>query len=246
MIRIRHTVVLLFLLLGQALAAAAAPAAPELYFSGTLNGKIPVFLHYSVTGKVVIGEIVYLNTKTRQPIALAGFVQADKSLSLEEFAADGSITGVLRFTAGSKGAQGTWTPPNRTKGLPLQLLPKDTVLANASPEPAPEARFGEYCYRYGKDGGQGCVTVRKLGGGKAEISINAVTALPQANVADVEPVQVALNGNSITCTIPDSEGCRFTVRFFRQFVWVDTRTDACSGQFGAGATIDGLYRKTSR
>lgn len=47
---------------------------------GTLNGKIPIFLHYSLEDNVVIGDITYLNTRSQQPIRLLGTIDNDNSV----------------------------------------------------------------------------------------------------------------------------------------------------------------------
>jgi hypothetical protein len=42
----------------------------EICWTGTLNGKTHVFIHYQLDSNLIIGEITYLNTKDKLPIKL--------------------------------------------------------------------------------------------------------------------------------------------------------------------------------
>jgi hypothetical protein len=67
----------------------------EIYWTGTLNGKTPIFLHFKPDSNLIIGEITYLNTKDKQPITLLGTIEHDKSYRLLEFEKSGNITGII-------------------------------------------------------------------------------------------------------------------------------------------------------
>jgi hypothetical protein len=85
-------------------AASAKPTTPidikthsgnEICWTGTLNGKTPIFIHYQLDNNLIIGEITYLNTEDKLPIRLLGTIEENKSYRLLEFDKTGNITGVI-------------------------------------------------------------------------------------------------------------------------------------------------------
>ncbi len=67
----------------------------DICWTGTLNGKTPVFIHYQLDSNLIIGEITYLNTKDKLPITLLGTIEDDKTYRLLEFEKTGNITGII-------------------------------------------------------------------------------------------------------------------------------------------------------
>src|SRR4051794_17348138 len=57
----------------------------EICWTGTFNGRFPVFIHYQLQSNVIVGEITYLNTKEKLPTRLLGTVEEDKHYRLLEF-----------------------------------------------------------------------------------------------------------------------------------------------------------------
>ena len=67
----------------------------QICWTGTINGKTPVFIHYQLDSTLIVGEITYLNTKDKLPITLLGTIEDDKSFRILEFEKTGNITGII-------------------------------------------------------------------------------------------------------------------------------------------------------
>lgn len=127
----------------------------EVCWTGNLNGKTPVFIHYHLDSNLIIGEITYLNTKGKQPITLLGTLEDDKSYRLLEFEKSGNITGIITGFPSGDTFNGSWFSPKTRKELILNLTKKDTVINPLTLDTELQDIFGHYHYQYSEAGYQG-------------------------------------------------------------------------------------------
>ncbi|HMI78439.1 MAG TPA: hypothetical protein VK484_06575 [Ferruginibacter sp.] len=217
----------------------------DICWTGTLNGKTPVFIHYQLDSNLIVGEITYLNTKDRLPITLLGTIEDDKSYRLLEFDKTGHITGIIEGKPTEQKFNGIWVSPKSKKELAMALSLKDTLLISPNIKPDESAVFGNYHYQYGENGYSGNFDINKVGGNKIDFRILSLTNIERGpNIAEVEKDTIAITGNSFIYKIPDSDSCEFKATFYRSFVYVNYTKGYCESQFGLNATIDGIYLKT--
>jgi len=217
----------------------------ETCWTGNLNGKIPIFIHYQLNDKLIIGEITYLNTKNKIPIRLLGTIEEDKSYRLLEFDKTGNITGVIVGQPTGKIFNGSWVSPKTKKELVMILSLKDTLISSQDIQPDKNQVFGNYHYQYGESGYNGDFNINKVGNDKIDFHILSLTNVERGpNIAEVEKDTVAMIGNSFIYKIPDSGNCEFKVTFYKGFVYINYTKGYCDNHFGIGATIDGIYLKT--
>lgn len=222
----------------------AIPNSKEVYWTGTLNGKTPVFIHYQIDSNVIAGEITYLGTKNRLPIRLLGTMYEDKSCRLMEFDKTGNITGVIVGTPAEKEFNGTWVSPKTGKELEMKLRPKDTAISIPPMNAAPGRMSGLYRYAYGEGGAMGSFEFSEAGDGKAVFEIEAFTSVEKGmNDAIVEKDTITFNGDNFIYTIPDTDSCEFKVKFYKDFVYIDYTKGYCTVVFGLNASIDGIFLK---
>ncbi|WP_158288356.1 hypothetical protein [Mucilaginibacter psychrotolerans] len=236
-----------------------APARPNgLYkFEGKLNGKIPVFLWFTVKDSVLKGEVTYTNTAKRIPIIVAGTLEKTSEaisydlsaktnfLRIREFAGDGTITGVFlgEITAGT--FKGLWQAPNTEKQLPFILTASITALPKAIDFTLkPISLNGAYTYHYGKNGYVGGVDINQTKSGMVTVALNSVTAGPAYNIAEVAAQPATVRGNIINVKLPHVN-CKFRIRVFKDFLVVNLLNDLDKCEWGNNATVEGIYLKTS-
>ncbi len=216
----------------------------EICWTGTLNGKTPIFIHYQVDSNVIVGEITYLNTRDKLPIRLFGTVEEDKSYRLLEFDKTGNITGIIEGTPTEKEFKGSWVSPRTKKELSMKLQSKDTLISSPSIKPDPNQIFGDYHYQYGENGYNGDFEFNKVGDGKAAFHILSLTNVERGpNIAEVEKDTIAFSGDNFIYKIPESDNCEFKVIFYKDFAYINYTRGYCESQFGLNATIDGIYLK---
>lgn len=127
--------IFVLLLLLSCVPAARAQSSPDLYYwTGTIDGKIPIFMWLAEQDSLLIGEIVYTQTKTRTPIKLSGFIDpAHPEIRINEYQPDGVITGIITISKIASSASGTWFSPKSRKEFPLELhrnqatIDRDTI-----------------------------------------------------------------------------------------------------------------------
>lgn len=215
-------------------------------WTGLINNKIPVFLHYSVVGELIVGEIYYLNTKSRKPIQVIGSIEEDKSYRLLEFESNGNISGIIKGTPEGSRFDGSWFSPKARRAFSLNLKTKDSTVNPVDLRPADNDIFGDYHYQYSEAGYHGDMEVKKVSGDKLAFSIYSVTNDPARNLAEVPMDTVKMSGNSFIYNIPESDSCEFKVKFYRGFAVVDYTRGYCEGQFGMNATVDGIFLKINK
>lgn len=217
----------------------------EICWTGTLNGKIPIFIHYQFDNEVIIGEIIYLNTKNRTPIKLIGTIENwDKKYRLLEFDKTGNITGIITGLPEKDKFNGRWFSSKTRKELTLNLSIKDTVIISKNYQPKLSAIFGGYHYQYSEGGAQGDFHLTKIKNDKAAFNIFSVTGEPARNIAEIETDTIKLTKTEFRYKVPETEDCEFKVVFYNDFVFVNYTKGPCAGQFGHNATIDGIFIKT--
>ncbi|BAP30917.1 uncharacterized protein CHSO_1880 [Chryseobacterium sp. StRB126] len=216
----------------------------EISWKGFLNGKTPVFIHYQIDGDVIVGEITYLNTKNKLPIALLGTIGDDNSYRILEFEKSGNITGVITGNPTDGVFKGSWFSPKTRKELVLNLVKKDTALVSKEIETNLGDLFGRYHYQYSEAGYQGDLEIKRLPGSKAVFGLTSVTGEPARNLAQIDDDTIDLKTTHFTYKLSDTDDCEFKVKFYKGFAVVQYTQGVCSGQFGLNATIEGIYLKT--
>ncbi|MGE5107923.1 MAG: hypothetical protein ACM3H8_10285 [Sphingobacteriales bacterium] len=217
----------------------------EICWTGTLNSKTPVFIHYQLDSNLIIGEITYLNTKDKLPIKLLGTIEDDKSYRLLEFDKTGNITGVIEGKPTEKNFNGIWVSPKTKKELVMTLSLKDTLVSCPNIKSDESQIFGSYHYQYGENGYNGDFDISKVGNNKIDFNILSLTNVERGpNIAEVEKDTITMTGNSFIYKIPDSDSCVFKVTFYKGFVYINYTKGYCESQFGLNATVDGIYLKT--
>jgi len=217
----------------------------EICWTGTLNGKTPVFIHYQLDNNLIIGEITYLNTKDKLPIRLLGTIEDDKSYRLLEFDNTGNITGIIKGKPTQKSFNGLWVSPKTKKELAMTLSKKDTLIVSPNIKPDKTRIFGNYHYQYGEYGYVGDFDINKVGNNSIAFDIGSVTSIERGiHTAEVEKDTITMTGNSFVYKIPDTDSCEFKVTFYKDFVYINYTKGYCESQFGLNATIDGIFIKT--
>jgi len=216
----------------------------EICWTGTLNAKTVIFIHYQLDSNLIIGEITYLNTKDKLPIALLGTIEDDKSYRLLEFDKTGNITGVIEGKPTEKNFNGLWVSPKTKKELAMMLSVKDTLLSSPGIKPGESEIFGNYHYQYGENGYNGDFDINKVEDSKIDFHILSLTNIERGpNIAEVEKDTITMTGNSFIYKIPASDNCEFKATFYKSFVYVNYTKGYCESQFGLNAEIDGIYFK---
>jgi hypothetical protein len=215
----------------------------EICWTGTLNGRAPVFIHYQLDSNLIVGEITYLNTKDKLPITLLGTIEDDKSYRLLEFQKTGNITGIITGTPTGNHFSGSWFSPKTRKELVLSLQKKDTAVNSAPIDTELQDIFGHYHYQYSEVGYQGDLEIVRLSNSKASFGITSVTGEPARNVAQIDDDTISLTTTHFIYKLPDTNDCEFEVRFYKGFAFIKYTKGFCDGQFGMNATIDGIFLK---
>lgn len=213
-------------------------------WTGTINGKIPILLHYQFDNEVIIGEIIYLNTKGKLPIKVVGTIQDwDKKYRLLEFDRTGNITGIIVGLPEKNEFKGIWTSPKTKKELNLNLSAKDTIIFSKDYRPDFSNISGEYYYQYGETGYNGYFRLTKMNNNKASFEILSVTSEPDRNIAQIDADTINLTKTEFSYKVPGNDECEFKVKFFKDFVFINYTKGYCLKQFGFNATIDGIFFK---
>lgn len=228
----------------NALANTKAQSKNEICWIGTLNRQTPVFIHYQLDNSLIIGEIIYLNTKDKLPIKLLGTIEEDKSYRLLEFDNTGNITGIIEGNLSAKRFNGSWISPRTKRELIMRLTFKDTLINCLDIKPDESQIFGNYHYQYGENGYNGDFDISKVGKDKIHFHILSLTNVDRGpNIAEVEKDTIEIKGNNFIYRIPGSDSCEFKTTFYKGFIYINYTKSYCESQFGLNATIDGIYLK---
>lgn len=211
-------------------------------WTGTLNSKIPIFLHYQIVDDLIIGEITYLNTEERKPITIIGTFE-NENIRILEFENNGNITGVISGIPNNKNFKGSWFSPKTKKELSLELIKSDSIIYSKHVNTEIDNIYGEYHYQYSESGYQGDVTLTKIDNQNASLNIFSVTGAPSRNMADMETDTIKLDKTKFIYNLPDSDDCEIKVQFYKDFLYINYTKGYCEGQFGHNATIEGIFIK---
>lgn len=216
----------------------------DICWIGTLDSKIPIFIHFQIVENLIFGEIVYLNTKDKKPIRIIGTIEEDRSYRILEFESNGNISGILTGLPKGNLFIGRWFSPKTRKELTLNLALSDSTIKTISIETRQENIFGDYYYQYSEAGYQGEFSITKIDNKKAAFRIFCVTEEHSRNIAEIRKDSIELSGSKFTYKVPATDSCEFEVRFFKEFLFINYTRGYCSGQFGINATIDGIFLKS--
>jgi len=222
------------------------PGKKDICWTGTINDKTPVFVHYQIVDDLIFGEIVYLNTKSKIPIRIIGTIEEDKSYRILEFEKNGNISGIITGSPGTKEFNGEWFSPKTRKELNLKLIQSDSVISTIPLEADIAEIYGDYHYQYSEAGSQGDFSITKAKNEQSSFSIFSVTGEPARNIASVESDAIKLQKTEFIYTLPETENCEIKVKFYKGFVHVNYTKGYCEGEFGHNATIDGIFLKTRK
>lgn len=216
----------------------------DVCWKGTINGKIPVFIHYQVDNNVLVGEITYLNTKKKQPIRLLGTIDKTNRYWLYEFDSTGNVTGAMDGIPNLNEFNGAWSSPTTRKKFVMNLSKMDTIIESVSMKANPDEIFGAYHYQFGEKGYNGHMEFTRIGANKASFHILSLTNVERGpNIAEVDQDTITFKGDSFIYKIPESDNCTFGVKFYKDFAYISYTKGDCFGQFGVNATIEGVYLK---
>ena len=217
----------------------------EICWTGTLNDKTPIFIHYQLDSNLIIGEITFLKTKEKLPIRLLGTIEENKNYELLLFDKTGNITDIIKGLPTSENFNGSWYSFKEDKEYSFTLLLADTIITSPDIKPLDNQIFGNYHYQYGEDGYTGNFEINKIDNNKVDFSILSTTNIERGpNMAEVEKDTIAMQGKSFVYMIPESDNCEFKTTFYKDFVYISYTKGYCMGQFGMNATIEGIYLKT--
>lgn len=225
----------------------------DLCWKGFLGKDIPVFLHfhpynniaYLKNTRLVAGNIVYLNTQSKTPIPVIGYVNTEGDYRLYEFASDGDITGLIEAKIEGERLSGVWNKPRSNISYSLHLKAVDSALATKDITAVPDSIFGAYYYQYTDKGYLGELTLKKINEAQASFYMFSVTSAPARNMADlIDNDTIPIPKPVFTYAIPGTGKCKIHVQFFKGFALVTYPPDAnCVYSFGANATYEGIYFK---
>lgn len=220
----------------------AAPGTRTVW-SGTIDGDIDFSLWLAQQDAYLRGELTY--TRVGEPITIVGLVRETGLVVLHEFDPGGNITGTLGFdhAAGETDiTDGFWDE------LPLTL-----TYAGASDEPYffdPLVRPGDYRFQFApfdeEDdrccGSAGLLRISDVTESEVTVEFNNHRGAPSYNIAYVEPVTLALDGNRARYErVDEFDDCAFEIVVFDGFAYVDHVDDRWQCGFGNGATVTGVY-----
>lgn len=232
---------LLFIFISLISLTIKAQNVTEINWTGTLNSKTPISLSYSVTDGIIVGQIIYLNTKSKTPIKIIGTVEDDKSYRILEFEKDGNITGIITGKPTETAFTGDWFSPKSRKSLSLKLTNPTKKQKKRTPNTT--VTNATYHYGYSEKGPQGDFQIKKLKNNKFQFSITSVTSDPARNIANIDETEVTISGNSFSYTMPEEKKDQFKVIFYPDFLVVKYTKGDFLGEFGHNATIEGIYLK---
>jgi hypothetical protein len=108
-----------------------APPAFSKTFSGTIDGKYGITMNLVSKGNEISGSYFY--NKVKQPIAIAGSINAEGKFTMEETDATGKVTGIFEGTLFSDTElTGKWSKPDSDKQLPFSLKVADQAALSSA------------------------------------------------------------------------------------------------------------------
>ncbi|MDL2313522.1 hypothetical protein LJC36_00910 [Desulfovibrio sp. OttesenSCG-928-C14] len=111
-------------------------------WQGEINNTIPVSVWFEIRDGLIVGELIYTNTKEKKPIRLLGKVEATGELRMQEMLPDGLISGMISGKIAQDSFEGTWSTAGKfaTKGKTNKYIEGKRYrlrLSKAYPPPRP-------------------------------------------------------------------------------------------------------------
>ena len=236
----------------------------EYSFEGTLGDKTPVQIRFCVNGdEIAVGEIYYPKAKNPAPILIVGRMNENGTYNMNEYQADGTITGSIFIEIDGKDTSdgpyvkdGTWTNPRTGKSLPLKNMRSTGEMLKVTKYldyEDPQNIGREYQYSIWSPNYRSMMggNVKFRGAGKYKLHFE-VSNVP-LNIAEgkSEPDRPAVLGETTHDYFyyenVNECGYGFSAHFFKKFVVLKTTTGyetlSC---FGNGAAFDGVYIKVKQ
>ena len=224
----------------------------RLAFQGTLDGKTAVRLAFEVNGdNIAAGHIYYPKAKHPAPIMIIGHKTAANTYYLQEYLADGEITGSLMLTISKGKLTGEWSNPRTEKELRFTNMTSMAFPKGFGGLLVPENpgnlghQYGYKKYHIGmKDFMGGCVELKAAGKNRVHFEVvNAPSNIAEGKSSKGRPA--VLHGNQFTYNNVNECGYGFKAIFFPRFVVLESTTDYETYDcFGAHTTFTGIYIKT--
>lgn len=226
-------------------------------FEGTLGDKINVSIDFAVNDDgVAVGEIIYLGRKNPKPILLVGVWSGDEYF-LDEYSADGTVTGCLRLAIDDTTynepilTSGSWTNPKSGQVYEMKNMEYLGTSSNSHWNYAKEEAIdGEYAFhqwdRTSNTLKEGHATFRLAGDHKVRFEvINKLQGSYLKSAADRPAELIAYTYNDFNYENANECGYSISVHFFTDFVVIknlteDPETAMCNGRWD---NVTGVYFK---
>lgn len=217
----------------------------ELCWTGKFIDDRPVFLHYQQDEDIISGELIYLDENRRVSDRVLGIMQADSSYKLHVFDKSANVYSIISGRPKQDKLVGVVSSTENKKEYEISFDSVDTAIVSLDIAGQPNKVAGSYYYQVGDKGYRGFLEVSKSADeGKISFNILSVTSVSKGpSSAAVERDEVTLDGTSFIYDLPGNNGCKFKVKFYRDFAYVKYVEGDCSKQFAENATIEGLYLK---
>lgn len=99
-------------------------------YEGTINNKYQITMTLTKTGNVLSGNYAY--TSIDNSFNLAGTIEEDGRIVLNEYSASNVLQGTFNGTYRPEGISGTWKKPTSDKLLPFSISEKANSISDAS------------------------------------------------------------------------------------------------------------------
>ena len=223
-------------------------------FQGTLDGKTTVRLAFEVNGDdIVAGHIYYPKAAHPAPIMIVGLRHDTNDYHLNEYQANGEITGLIDFTISKGRLSGTWTNPRTEKELKFTQMNSIAFPKGFGGLLIPEdpGKLGhEYSFDLYHTGMKELMggSVRLKAAGKNKVHFEACNAPRNIAEGKSEPGRPAvLDGNHFIYHDMNECGYAFEAFFYPQFMVArDVSEFETYNCFGMGVTLSGVYVKTKK
>lgn len=252
----------LVLLLSLMLALGAeADVLGEFSFEGMLGDRIPVRLKFAVNGdEIAVGEILYLKAKSPAPILVVGKPTVGGWYHLQEYQADGTVTGIMSFRIEGEDTaddaritEGTWTNPRTGRQFPMRNFVTVGSIGDVTEYLAyddPEDIGLEYAYSVWNQGYETMMggSVKFRWAGKYRLHFEVSNSPGNIAAGKSEPARPAVLGETTHDFFfyenVNECGYGFSAHFFKRFVVLRTTSGPGTlGCFGSGVAFDGVYIK---
>lgn len=244
-----------FILLAFSLSA-YADVVGQFHFEGTLGDKIGVSIEFAVNGdNVAVGEIIYTNSKKPIRFLIVG-VWTEEEYLLNEYKADGTVTGCMRMKIDDKTyneptlTEGSWTNPKTGKVYEMKNMSSQPMSANNPWDYGNQQTIeGDYAFH------QWDAASNTKKGGQASFRWDGDHRLRFEIVNDLRGSSLKNNTNRPAELIPytyndfyyenaNDCGYGFSAHFFKKFVVLITTSEPSTASCGGKRfAVDGVYMR---